>query len=93
MVLDGEVVIENEKGISDFQLLREYSKTRKGKLKFFVFDILYFENYVLTNMPLLQRKELLSAFLRNIHSPMFLKRHSRVKMVQQPIKNMFQKRF
>ncbi|HYG50405.1 MAG TPA: DNA ligase D, partial [Flavobacteriales bacterium] len=76
VILDGEIVIENEKGISDFQLLQNYSTTQKGVLKYYVFDMLFFEGYTITSMPLLQRKELLSAFFkkytfRHIHEAVY----------------------
>ncbi|HLP13369.1 MAG TPA: DNA ligase D [Flavobacteriales bacterium] len=72
VILDGEIVIEDKKGISNFQLLQNYSTTKKGILKFYVFDILFFDGYNITSMPLIQRKELLQAFFEkytfaNIH--------------------------
>ncbi|MRX41236.1 DNA ligase D [Flavobacterium sp. LC2016-23] len=58
-ILDGEVVVENEAGRSDFQLLQNYLKTGKGKLKFYVFDILNLDGNDATHLTLLERKELL----------------------------------
>jgi len=62
VVLDGEVVIEDTKGISNFQMLQNFDTTRKGELKFYVFDILFLNGHQLTGLPLAQRKELLDAF-------------------------------
>lgn len=62
MILDGEMVIENLRGISDFQLLQNYSTTHEGILKYFVFDLLYLNGHSIINFPLLKRKELLEAF-------------------------------
>lgn len=62
VILDGEVVIENEKGISDFQLLQNYPRTKKRKLYYYVFDILYLNGHSTTGFPLFKRKELLSSF-------------------------------
>ena len=62
VILDGEVVIENEKGLSDFQLLQNYDTTRRGELKYYVFDILYLNGVSLTGFPLTDRKELLDLF-------------------------------
>jgi bifunctional non-homologous end joining protein LigD len=62
VILDGEVVVENQKGISDFQLLQNYGTTRKGNLKYYVFDILYLSGHKLMDFPLLKRKELLDSF-------------------------------
>jgi bifunctional non-homologous end joining protein LigD len=65
VILDGEVVIENSKGISDFQLLQNYSTTHKGTLKYYVFDILFINGHRITDLPLQKRKELLDTFFHN----------------------------
>jgi len=65
VILDGEVVIEDDTGISNFQLLQNFKTTQKGILKYYVFDILFVNGYVLTSMPLIQRKELLDSFFEN----------------------------
>jgi bifunctional non-homologous end joining protein LigD len=62
VIIDGEVVIENEKGLSDFQLLQNFNSTRSGILKYYVFDILYLNGHDVTNFPLTSRKELLETF-------------------------------
>lgn len=72
VILDGEIVVENEKGLSDFQLLQNYRTTQKGNLKYYVFDILYLNGHLITDFPLVKRKELLDAFFKmysfkNIH--------------------------
>lgn len=64
VILDGEVVVENSRGISDFQLLQNYGTTRKGNLKYYVFDILYLNGHNLMSFPLLKRKELLDFFFK-----------------------------
>lgn len=63
VVLDGEVVVENESGRSDFQLLQNYLKTGKGNIKYHVFDILNLDGNDTTNLTLLERKELLKMLL------------------------------
>lgn len=78
VIIDGEVVIEDKKGVSDFQLLQNYPKTQQGTLKYYVFDVLFFEGYTLTSMALLQRKELLAAFFKkykftNIHESPYVR--------------------
>jgi len=65
VILDGEVVVENDKGIATFQLLQNYLKTGKGILKYYVFDILNLDGFSTMNLPLLQRKELLKTLLDN----------------------------
>jgi bifunctional non-homologous end joining protein LigD len=62
VILDGEVVIEDKNGISNFQLLQNYITTHEGTLKYYVFDILFLNGHTLAEMPLTQRKELLDSF-------------------------------
>lgn len=62
-VLDGEAIALDEKGKSDFQLLQNYIKTKKGTLAYYVFDLLHFEGYDLTKIPLIKRKEILCKIL------------------------------
>ncbi|HTO14494.1 MAG TPA: DNA ligase D [Edaphocola sp.] len=64
VILDGEVVIENDKGISDFQMLQNYQTNKEGVLKYYVFDILYLNGHKVTNFPLSNRKELLESFFK-----------------------------
>ena len=64
IILDGEVVIEDKKGISDFQLLQNYISTGSGVLKYYIFDILFLNGHSLVNIPLRNRKELLTAFFK-----------------------------
>jgi len=65
VILDGEVVIENDKGVSSFQLLQNYTKSQKGTLRYYVFDILFLNGHRIIDLPLRQRKELLNIFLKN----------------------------
>jgi bifunctional non-homologous end joining protein LigD len=64
VVLDGEIVVEDDKGLSHFQWLQYYNDgPNRGKLRCYVFDILYFNGFDLTSLPLLQRKKILEALL------------------------------
>ncbi|MDR6968359.1 bifunctional non-homologous end joining protein LigD [Flavobacterium arsenatis] len=64
MILDGEVVAEDAKGKSNFQWLQHLEDfPDKGKLKFYVFDILYFAGFDLRQLELLDRKKILKALL------------------------------
>jgi bifunctional non-homologous end joining protein LigD len=64
VALDGEVVVEDEKGNSSFQLLQNYQNTGKGKLKYYVFDLLKIDGQDIREFPLLERKELLSLLIK-----------------------------
>ncbi len=65
LIIDGEIVIENKKGISDFQLLQNYVRSKKGTLSYYVFDLLFVNGHTIIKLPLLQRKELLETLFDN----------------------------
>jgi bifunctional non-homologous end joining protein LigD len=62
-VLDGEIVVVDDRGRPDFQMLQNYRKSGSGHLLYYVFDLLYFQGHDLTGLPLLARKELLKKVL------------------------------
>lgn len=64
VILDGEVVVEDEGGHSNFQLLQNYQTTGKGTLKYYVFDILNLDGQDTRILNLLERKELLKLVLK-----------------------------
>ncbi len=64
-VLDGEIVILNKKGVPDFQLLQNYQRTKVGTLRYYVFDILSFEGQCLTDLPFIERREILKKLLES----------------------------
>ena len=63
IILDGEVVVVDDFGKASFQLLQTYGKSGKGKLAYYVFDILYLDGYDLTNLSLIKRKEILKKII------------------------------
>ena len=62
-LLDGEIVTVDDNGRADFQLLQNYIRTGKGKLVYYVFDILHFRDRDLMQLPLRIRKDILSQVL------------------------------
>ncbi|HEX2523874.1 MAG TPA: non-homologous end-joining DNA ligase, partial [Terriglobia bacterium] len=58
-VLDGEVVVVDENGKPQFQLLQDYQKSRQGQLVYYVFDLLYLAGHDLRKLALRRRKEIL----------------------------------
>lgn len=62
-VFDGEIVIVDDEGRSSFQLLQQYLKNKKGSPIYYVFDLLYFQEYSLLNVPLILRKDLLNKII------------------------------
>ena len=52
-LIDGEVVVEEESGVSSFTELQEALKAgRSDRMVFYAFDLLYLGGYDLTNVPL-----------------------------------------
>ena len=66
LILDGEIVAADREGKSHFQLLQNYQRTGQGNLIYYVFDILYFDQYDLTDLPLIRRKEILARILPSL---------------------------
>jgi len=62
-VLDGELLVLNDKGISDFGALQNWRSEADGNLVYYVFDILWYEGKNLMQLPLIQRQAILTAVL------------------------------
>jgi bifunctional non-homologous end joining protein LigD len=62
-VLDGEIVVVDDQGRPDFQMLQNYQKSGRGHLLYYVFDLLHFKGRDLTRLPLARRKEILKKIL------------------------------
>jgi bifunctional non-homologous end joining protein LigD len=63
-VLDGEIVILNEEGKSDFQKLQHYEDNTQYPICYYVFDILLLNGEDTCALPLTNRKELLQQLIR-----------------------------
>ena len=64
-LLDGELVVENDKGISSFSLLQTDLKDGRGdRLVYEVFDLLYLDGRDLTGEPLVARKAALERLFK-----------------------------
>ena len=62
-VLDGEVVVVDKNGISDFGALQNWRSEADGELYYYVFDLLWWNGFNLTNVPLFKRKEILETLI------------------------------
>lgn len=62
-LLDGEIVVLDDEGRPNFQMLQQWTKEEKGTLCYMVFDLLWYEGYDLTGLPLIQRKKILENIL------------------------------
>lgn len=60
-VVDGEIVVVAENGISNFGDLQNWRSEADGELVFYIFDILWYEGKDLTPLPLIERKAILQA--------------------------------
>ena len=84
VVLDGEIVVENKSGRADFQLLQNYLKTGIGNLKYYVFDLLNLDGNEVTELSLLDRKELLKIlFNKYSFSNIFYSEHTIANGIEQ----------
>jgi bifunctional non-homologous end joining protein LigD len=69
-LLDGEIVVQDESGISSFAGLQSDLKSgRKDRLAYFVFDLLYLEGVDIRGVRLDERKLLLRDVLATLPSP------------------------
>jgi len=65
-LLDGELVVENENGISSFSLLQTDLKDgRENRFVYWIFDLLHLDGRNFTNEPLTVRKAALRGLLKN----------------------------
>jgi bifunctional non-homologous end joining protein LigD len=64
VLIDGELVVESNSGVSDFSALQaDLSAGRSDRFVFYVFDLLHLDGYDLRAVPLIKRKELLEQLL------------------------------
>ncbi|MDR6100657.1 bifunctional non-homologous end joining protein LigD [Agrobacterium larrymoorei] len=63
-ILDGELVVEKENGVSDFSALQaDLSEGRQDRFRYYVFDLLYLDGQDLQQATLVHRKALLEKLL------------------------------
>ncbi len=76
MVLDGEMVITDEQGKTDFQALQNHLRSSSGKKPtYIVFDLLALDGKDLRSYPLLQRKETLQTIMQNAPGSLYYSTH------------------
>ncbi|MDB5135571.1 MAG: ligD [Mucilaginibacter sp.] len=62
-VIDGELLVLNDKGISDFGAMQNWRSEADGNLVFYIFDILWYEGKNLMGLPLSERQAILQRIL------------------------------
>ncbi|MDB6044610.1 MAG: ligase [Gammaproteobacteria bacterium] len=66
-IFDGEVVVPDARGISDFHKLQEdLARRRTDRLAYYIFDLLYLDGVDLRAAPLAERKRLLGQLLHAV---------------------------
>lgn len=69
-VFDGEIIVANESGGGDFQLLQQYLQQNKAEqpIRLILFDLLYLHDRDLTQQPLILRKKALEKILEPVNN-------------------------
>jgi len=63
-LIDGELVVENDAGVSNFSMLQmDLAAKKSDRFIFYAFDLLYLDGYDLRGAPLIERKEALQAIM------------------------------
>ena len=62
-VVDGEIIVVNEKGLSDFGALQNWRSEVDGDLVYYLFDVLWYNGYDVTTLPLKDRREILRSIM------------------------------
>src|SRR5687767_3232763 len=63
-VVDGEIIVVNEKGLADFSDLQGWRSEADGQLLFYLFDILWYDGKDQMSQPLSERKQLLQRVVK-----------------------------
>ncbi len=78
MVLDGEMVVTDAEGRTDFQALQNHLRNPEGKCPTYIaFDLLALDGEDLRGRPLVQRKETLEALLKDAPENLYYSKHVR----------------
>lgn len=62
-VVDGEIIVANERGLPDFAALQTWRSEADGELLYYVFDLLWLNGENLMNLPLKERREQLKKII------------------------------
>jgi len=63
VIIDGEIVVFNDNGNPDFQLLQHYSENQDRPIQYYVFDLIKLNGHDTISLSLLERKELLQKII------------------------------
>ena len=74
-LIDGEVVVIDADGRTNFQALQSAIKAEPGRLEFYAFDLLSLDGEDLTSLPLVERKKRLVKLLEGSAGPIHYSDH------------------
>ena len=75
-IIDGEAVIQDEQGLSDFGALQDdLAKGGSDRIVYFAFDLLYLDGFDLRRTPLLERKGILAELVGGQRRRLHLSAH------------------
>lgn len=75
-IFDGEIVALDDQGKSNFQKLQNSLKSKNDlRLQYFLFDLLYLDGKDLRDLPLIERKNMLSELLKDASPLLHLSEH------------------
>jgi bifunctional non-homologous end joining protein LigD len=63
IIVDGEIVVVNDKGIPDFSDLQGWRSEADGHLNYYLFDILWYDGMDLMGLPLTERRTILRSVI------------------------------
>jgi len=70
-ILDGEVIVQDARGVSDFEALQAALRSQPARLIFYAFDLLHLDGKDLLDRPLVERRAKLQTLLdRDLESPL-----------------------
>jgi bifunctional non-homologous end joining protein LigD len=80
LILDGEVIVADEQGASDFPKLQaDIAGNRTDRLVYYAFDLLYVDGYDLRGCALVDRKRVLAELFTDVHEPIRISEHEPLK--------------
>lgn len=74
-VLDGEIAVADSRGHTDFGALQDALSTGKGRMTYYLFDLMHLDGEDLRRCPLTERKEKLRALLASSGAPLHFSDH------------------
>jgi bifunctional non-homologous end joining protein LigD len=76
-ILDGEIIVQDENGLSDFDALRSAIHKAPRRIVFFAFDLLHLDGRDLRRTPLMERRAALRKLIEpDQHSPIQFSDHA-----------------